>query len=153
MFVAVPVSFAQPGNEVVTVSPGDNKQLQCLVSGGSYPHPSGVSWNFNGTYIATAAAIQLFNITYNQVGVYECVAFNGYGTPAKKTFTVTFYRHQENNTNLTAILFTSATLNVPQTVHVRKELFTTCASRSCTGYLRPTFVVFMTLICMASQWL
>ena len=73
---------------MVTLSKGEDRQLDCCVLNTSYPPLDDVHWNYNEQYIASGTTLQLRNFDQSQAGVYECSAFNGYGTPAVKKFFV-----------------------------------------------------------------
>lgn len=74
----------------MTVSAGESRQLNCSVSNESYPRPATVLWKHGESYVSTGRVLQLRDIDKNQTGLYECIAYNGYGSPDTKTFSVTF---------------------------------------------------------------
>ena len=123
----MPASILHAGNKIVTVSPGENKRLRCFVFNGSYPQPVDIFWKLNGSYIAAGKILQLRDISHNLTGVYECVAYNGFGIPATKTFHVTFRGHEQTATPLLSlddikIFSTSATSNSAQSLDVYKRV-------------------------------
>ena len=104
----------------MTASSGENIRLRCYVSNDSYPQTAFVFWRFNGSYIAIGIILQLRDVALsNLTGVYECVAYNGYGTPARKTFRVTLNEQYGqtssplmlSDSNIQTMLFPSATSN------------------------------------------
>lgn len=122
--ILVPAKIDGVSNKIVTVSPGENKQLHCSVSSAAYPQPVSIFWTLHGSYISAGEILQLRNIGSNLTGEYKCTAYNGFGVPATKTFNVTFSGRTESTTTPLAlfndvksqtVLSTSATLNSAHT--------------------------------------
>ena len=72
----------------MTLSKGDDRQLDCCVLNDSYPPLDNVYWNYNNQYIASGTTLKLSDFDEDQTGVYQCSASNRYGTPAVKKFFV-----------------------------------------------------------------
>lgn len=89
--VIVPAFMSPQGDEKVTVFNGEDRKLDCGVSNRSYPNVSSVDWKYNGEYKTSGPILQLKNVSHNEAGVYECIAFNGYGIPASKKFHISVH--------------------------------------------------------------
>jgi hypothetical protein len=59
--IFVPLMLCNPGNKVVTVYSGEDKQLDCCISNKSYPRPQGILWSHNGQYIAIQPLLGYIN--------------------------------------------------------------------------------------------
>lgn len=88
LLCAVPASILTPGNEVMSLAKGEDGHLDCSMSNDSYPRTAHVVWKHNGYYVAIGPILRIRDFNQNQTGVYECTAFNGYGTPDSKKFHV-----------------------------------------------------------------
>lgn len=88
--VIVPAFISIEGDEKVVLSRGEDKLLDCGVSNNTYPPARMVYWEHNDRYIADGPTlpVTVMNQSQTDVDIYECIAFNGYGTPASKKFYV-----------------------------------------------------------------
>jgi hypothetical protein len=74
-------------DNIVALSEGANRSLDCCVNDGTYP-PASIFWRHNGSFIANGESLHMRDLDEIQTGVYKCTAYNGHGIPVSKSFYV-----------------------------------------------------------------